>query len=189
MNQVLYDKLNYKKAYRDHRRAPALWVLDHPEYMKDLIGFCFDGDKEISTKAIWSLEFVCRERLSELYPFLNELVNYLPKAQNDGQKRTLSYLCELLCVAHYKKKDDKLEGVFTQVHKEKMTEACFDWLINQEKVACEVRAMTALYYLGEEFDWIHTELAQILKRKMHSASAGYKSRARHMLELMEKLRS
>ncbi len=186
MNEILYNKLNYKKAYRESRMKPALWVLEHPDQMKDLVGFCFGGDQDIATKAIWSLEFVCRENLSMLYPFIDHLVEFLPKAKDDGQKRTISYLCELLALAYYKKKDPKLMNTLNQIHKEKMVENCFDWMINAEKVACQVRAMTALYYLGTEIDWVHDELRPIIESNIHHSSAGYKSRGRHILELIGK---
>lgn len=178
----LLELLDYKKAYREHRRKPALYVLQHPEQMKHLVACSVGEDVNLSTKAIWSLEFVCREDLTLLYPYLEEISEFMPKANTDGAKRTLSYLCELLTIAYYKEEDQELKEAFSETQKKYMINACFDWLIANEKVACEVRAFTALYYFGQEYDWIHPELNQILKTNLHQKSAGYQSRGKKILK-------
>lgn len=63
-----------------------------------------------------------------------------------------------------------------------MTECCFNWLITEQKVACQVPAMTCLALLGMESNWIHEELKQILIKNIPNKSAGYKARARKVLK-------
>ena len=58
-----------------------------------------------------------------------------------------------------------------------------------QKVACQVHAMTALYFLGTEYDWIHPDLEQIVQQNIHNGSAGYKARGRHILENISKFRA
>ena len=65
-----------------------------------------------------------------------------------------------------------------------MAECCFDWLISDQKVACQVRAMTSLYYLGTEFNWIHPELKTIIEQNIHQGSAGYKARGKKIIQLI-----
>jgi len=95
-------------------------------------------------------------------------------------------LCELLVLQYYKKKAPDLVALFLEKYKSEMIECSFDWLITDQKVACQVRAMTALYYLGTEFDWIHPELQQIIQQNIHSGSGAYKARGRSVLAQIAK---
>ena len=74
----------------------------------------------------------------------------------------------------------------TMKHKEIMTECGFDWLITNQKVACEAYSIHALYLLGTEIDWIHPELKTIIEQNIHQKSAGYKSQGRKILEKIKK---
>ncbi len=177
----LYDVLNFANAARSNRLKAAHWVLDHPETIEELLHFCFKNDKEISHKANWVLEFVCLKKLELLFPFLDYFFENLSSVKEDSSVRPLSHICELLAIAYYKDKDAVLLNYFSEKHKELMIENCFDWLITNQKVACEVRAMTCLYYLGTEKDWIHPELKTIINQNIHTSSAGYKARGKKIL--------
>lgn len=182
----LYEKISYEKAYRENRLGGALWVLDHPETLPELLTYCFKHDDIISYKALWVLEFVCLKDLELLYPHLDTFFENLPGAYRDQALRPLSHICEMLALRYYKKKDPVLGDAFSATHKEVMIECSFDWLITDQKIACQARAMLALYYLGTEFDWVHPELALILERNIHTGSPGYKSRGKKILGKIRK---
>ncbi len=181
MESVLFQKINYDKAYRENRYGAAVWILEHPESIPELLKYCFKNDEDISYKANWSLEFVCLENLELLYPHFDFFFKNLPDAYKHQSVRPLSHICEMICIRYYKKKDPLLLKILNATHKEVMIECSFDWLITDQKIACQARAMLCLYYLGTEFDWIHEELAQILERNIPSGSAGYKSRGKKIL--------
>jgi hypothetical protein len=185
-SNLLLEQLDYVKPYRKDRLRVGLWAIDHPESMPELVRYSFDPSHEKSMQALWGLEFVGRLKLELLYPHLDDLINYLPKVNAHNILRAVSFMCELIAIAYYKNQDPYLGDAFTAKHKTVMTECCFDWLITDQKVACQVRAMTALYHLGTEFDWIHSELEQILRQKMISSSAGYKARGKHISRLIAK---
>ena len=178
----LYDVLNFANAARTHRLKAAKWVLDYPATFEELVYFCFKNDKEISHKANWVLEFVCLKELRLLYPHLDYFFKHLSSVKEDSSVRPLSHICELLCIVYFKEKDPLLKKALTIKHKELMVECCFDWLITNQKVACEVRAMTCLYHLGTEKDWIHPELKTIINQNIHTSSAGYQSRGKKILQ-------
>jgi hypothetical protein len=185
MASELFQHINYDKAYRKNRLGAAQWVLAHPEYLEELLQYCFVEDKVLAKKATWVLEFVCREQLSLLYPHLDYFIEHLPEAQGDGALRAVGLICELLTLQYYKKKDKTLLPIFTNNHKEVMTECCFDWLITDQKVACQARAMLALFWLGTEKDWIHPELKNIINRNLPTGSAGYKNRGQKIIHKIE----
>lgn len=186
----LFAQINYDKAYRKNRLSAAHWVLAHPETFGELLGYCFTEDQgDLSHKATWAMEFVCLEDLSMLFPHLDVFFGNLSRVKKDQSLRPLAHMCELLSIQYYHKKNPQLLTILSEKHKTIMTECAFDWLITDQKVACQVRAMTALYYLGTEFDWIHPELEQIIQQNIHHGSAGYKARGRNTLEKIAKFRS
>ncbi|NND88617.1 MAG: adenylosuccinate lyase, partial [Flavobacteriaceae bacterium] len=144
--------------------------------------YCFHDDQTLATKATWVFEFVCRKNLSLIYPYLDHIFKHLPEVKADGALRSMGLMCELITIAYYKEKDQALKEQFTSTHKDIMIEQCFDWLITQQKVACQVRAMTSLFYLGTEREWIHDELRQLLDRGIPTGSPGYQARAKTVLK-------
>jgi len=183
MNHELHKRLNYSKAYRANRLKAAQWVLGHPETVEELLAICFEpSQNELSHKANWVLEFVFLENNAILYPHLDFFFNHLSNVTKDQSLRPLSHLCELLAISYYKKKDSQLQKKLSSGHKKVMVDCCFDWLISDQKVACEVRAMTALYFLGTEYGWIHPELTAIIVRNIENKSAGYKARGKRILK-------
>jgi hypothetical protein len=72
------------------------------------------------------------------------------------------------------------------IPREKIIEACFDWMINDEKIAPKAYAMNTLFLLGRDYDWIHPELVMILERDYQMQSSGFKARARRILKQIKK---
>jgi hypothetical protein len=187
-SETLYEKLNYTKAYRKTRQDVADWVIARPQYIGELLEYCFNIKEPVSYKAAWILEFVCIEKLELLYEHLDYFFANLPKVNRDQALRPLAKVCKMITEAYYKKKDEILLKVLKPEHKQVMTELCFDWLITNQKVACEVYAMDTLYYLGMEIDWIHSELKTIIETNIHQKSPGYKAHGKQILALIKKYR-
>ena len=188
-NSELKKQLSYHRAYRANRLKAAHWVIDHPSCIPELLRYCFEDRSELSYKAAWAFEFVFIEDPGYLYPYFDYFFEKLPLVKLDQIVRPMAHICERLCIRYYKKKDPELHKYLKEDHKLIMTECSFDWLITDQKVACQVRAMTCLVYLGTEYDWIHPELKQILQERIHTGSAGYKSRAKKTLEQIAKFNS
>ncbi len=190
MSTQLYEQINYAKAYRKNRLNAAHWVLANPHAFEELLAYCFDKEQTaISHKAAWVLEFVCLEDLGLLYPYLDSFFGKLHLIKKHQSLRPFSHICELLMIEIYKNKNRVLAEKLSEKHKKIMTELCFDWLISDQKVACQVRAMTALCYLGREYLWIHPELQQIVMENSHQSSAAYKARGRWVLKEIAKINS
>jgi hypothetical protein len=69
-----------------------------------------------------------------------------------------------------------------------ITEACFDWLITDTKVASKCYAIRILHLLGNQFYWIHPELKIILEKEYRNHSAGYKAVFREILKKINPLK-
>ncbi len=186
--ETLVKKLNFPKAYRKVRLDIARWVIEHPETFPQLLDICFKSNDNISYKAAWILEFVCIEKLELLLLHLDLFFKNLPKVQKDQAVRPFSKICLMLVKQYYKKKDDMVINSLQPRHKKAMTECCFDWLITDQKVACQAFSMDALYLLGTEIEWIHPELKVTLEQNIHSQSAAYCARGRITLEKIKKFK-
>lgn len=182
----LAAQLNYQKAYRENRMKAAEWVLENKDTFLDLLKYCFEDASDLAYKAAWAFEFVFLKDPSLLYPHFQYFFGKLPTVKLDQIVRPMAHVCEIICIQYYKKKEPAMLEHFSKENKNTLTECAFDWLITDQKVACQVRAMTCLYYLGSEYDWIHPELKQILESNIHTGSAGYKSRARKTLEAISR---
>ena len=184
--QNLVDKLDFPKAHRKTREDVAYWVLDHQEYFKDLLDFCFDTELSISHKAAWILEIVCEEQLELLLNYIDYFFEHIHLVKKDQAVRPLSKICLMLANKYYKKKDPIVLNALKYKHKEVMTECCFDWLISDQKVACEAYSMHALYLLGTEIDWVHPELKTLIEQNMNKKSAAYIAQGRKILDKLRK---
>jgi len=190
MGDSLIAQISYEKAYRHSRMKAARWILDHPETMPELLTLCLDPEQgDLADKGCWALEFVAKEEIGLFYPHMDQFCAGLERITKDQSLRPLAHICELLVLKAYKNNDSMAQQALTPSCKEAIVNNCFDWLITQQKVACQVRAMTCLYYLGTEQDWIHPELIGILKDKMHLGSPGYQARGRKTLQQIDRFRT
>jgi hypothetical protein len=177
----LENILNRASASRSDRLKAAHWVLETPSVFPQLLECCFSEAKPLSIKATWTLEFVCLKRLDLLYPHLDRFIEGLPNVTAHQSLRPLAHICELLAERFYAERDTQIRNTFSLQLRKQMTACCFDWLLTPQKVACQVRAMTALYFLGTEMEWIHPELCAILEQEIHTGSAGYQARGKKIL--------
>lgn len=184
--EQLYNELNYVNHSREKRLQYANLIIENPELTAKLIEILFRVDDKISPRAAWILEFACNHNLKTIIPHLDIFTEHLHKVHLDSAVRPVAKICELIIVSFYSKNDSPIKTALTPIHKERIIAACFDNLINDEKVAAKAYGMTTLYLLGNDYDWIHPELKQILERDFHNQSAAFKARARHILKKMKK---
>ena len=178
----LYKELNYVNHSREIRLHYAHLVIGHDELIAPLLEILFEVDDKISCRAAWVFEFMCGEQLEKIIPYLDLFTRNIAKVHLDSAVRPVAKVCEYLIKTYYSRNDNKIKTALTESHKEKIIEACFDWMINDGKIAPKAYAMNSLFLLGTEHDWIHPELAIILERDFQMQSSGFKARARHILK-------
>lgn len=182
----LYDELNYVNHSRENRLKYANLLLAQPELVPKLLDILFMVDDKISCRAAWVFEFMCGENIEAIIPFLDVFTHNIHRVHLDSAVRPVAKVCEYLVKALYSKTENKIQTALTPKHKENIIEACFDWMIKDEKIAPKAYAMNTLFLLGKDIHWIHPELAIILERDFQKQSSGYKARARHILKKINK---
>lgn len=182
----LYKELNYVNHSREKRFHYAHLVIDNDELIAPLLEILFEVNDKVSCRAAWVFEFMCGEQLEKIIPYLDLFTRNIAKVHLDSAVRPVAKVCEYLIKAYYSKTGNRIKSALTEEHKEKIIEACFDWMINDEKIAPKAYAMNSLFLLGCQYDWIHPELALILERDFQMQSSGFKARARHILKKIKK---
>lgn len=182
----LYEELNYVNHSREKRLYYANLVIKNPELIPKLLDILFRVNDKISPRATWVIEFMCSKNLNTIIPHLDEFTEKIHTIHLDSAVRPVAKICELLAIAYTAKEENKIKKALNAKHKERIIETCFDYMINDEKVAPKAYAMNTLFLFGKEYDWIHPELVLILKRDFQLQSAAFKARARHILKKIEK---
>ena len=185
----LYAELNYVNHSREKRLHYANLVIDNPDLIPKLLEILFMVDDKISCRAAWVFEFMCGEKLEASIPYLDQFTEQMNRVHLDPAVRPVAKVCEYLITAYYSKEDNKIKTALLSTHKEKIVEACFDWMINDEKIAPKAYAMNTLFLLGRDYDWIHPELIMILERDFQMQSSGFKARAKHILRKVKSKKS
>lgn len=184
--ELLYNELNYVNHSREKRLFYANLVIDNPNLIPKLLEVLFMVDDKISCRAAWVFEFMCNEKLEAIIPYLDTFTLQMHKVHLDSAVRPVAKVCEYLVKAYYSKQENKIQTALKPIHIERITEVCFDFMINDEKIAPKAYAMNTLYLLGKDIDWIHPELIIILERDFQIQSSGFKARAKHILKKIKK---
>jgi hypothetical protein len=167
---------------RQKRSKMAKVILNEPSLIAPLLCVISKVHNPISCRASWILEGVMRKDINYLFPHLDNFTALLKKVHLDSTVRPIAKICDLLITAYSYKIPNKSQKHITIKQLEKITAACFDWLIGDYKVAVKAYCMTTLLLLGQTLDWIHPELQGILEQNYATRSAAYKARARISLK-------
>lgn len=182
----LKEKLLEVDSSRSKRSEIAFWITKKPPYVRETLQWGFSEDSELLIPSAWVLEIICEHKTKLFFKDKYIFFERLPTIKNDTALRSAAKICEMLCKFHFRKTFGPFFEVLNKMDRQQITACCFDWLISEQKVACQVPAMQALAYLGEDKNepWIHQELKNILMESAPYKSAGYQSRARKILKCL-----
>jgi hypothetical protein len=180
MEHQLYKNIAESTAHRQSRDDNAAYVLDN-QLSDDLITLALDTSDKNHFKACWILELVLEKNLDLLAPRLDEFCEALPTWSHDSALRSIAKIC-MFCAQQLKKQPNFLsDKQIVQI-----TEACFEWVISEQKVAAKAYAMVCLYETGKRLDWVYPELVPVLQHGFPEHSAAYKSVAKKILAKVNK---
>lgn len=186
MHELLATELEKVTGYLKDRRAVGLFIADNPEWMPHLLDFCVGSDINLSFKACWVLEQAYLAKPEILYPHLDAFIKNLQQLRHESAIRPMAHLVEEICISYFRRKNADLMISIHENQLETLTETCFDWLINDEKVAAKAYAMGSLYWLGKKFAWVNPELKRVLSEDMSNHTNAYKSKANKVLAMLIK---
>ncbi|MGV3460457.1 MAG: hypothetical protein ACO1N9_08390 [Flavobacterium sp.] len=176
METLFQKKIADSTAHRPIRDEISGMVINNLTLLPEIMEMALDMKNKNHHKACWSLELVMEEDIKWLHPYLEIFCDTLHKYRHEGAMRSVSKIGMFAAI-----EDNLHDGFLTGAMRQKMTEACFDWLIGDIKVATKAYAMRALFYLGKKDDWIYPELKVILQQDFPNHSAAYKAAAKDLL--------
>ncbi len=182
----LYKALDYVNASREKRSIMADTVSANPHLIPLLIEITRENHDPISAKASWVLEFVAKKDIGHVLNYIEAFIGSLSIIKLESSIRPAAKICELLVKGYFAKNMHPSKNILTESHLKSITEACFDWLIAEHKVAPKAYSITTLFLLGKKFKWIHKELYQVLFQNYATGSAAYKARARKTMDALKK---
>lgn len=185
MNTAYYNKITRSTAHRAIRDTLSFEVLQDKTLLNTLLGTALNTQDKNHHKACWILELVIEEKPEWLKEYLDIFCATLASLSNHSAMRPLSKIC--VFALEY---DVRHQGFLTTLNKQRITEACFDWLIEPAtKVATKAYAMRSLFFLGKNEAWIHPELSRILSEDTAMHSAAYKAAAKDVLIKIKKCKN
>lgn len=179
---MFYRKIANSTAHRPIRDELSGRVFNDPALFPELMAVALDVTDKNHHKACWILELVLEKEISWLKDFLPQFCSTLPMYRHEGAIRSISKICLFSVQNHMKQRSGFLSGEELQ----QITEACFDWLITDAKVATKAYAMRTLYLTGKSHDWIYPELEVILTQGFPQHSPAYKAAAKEILQKIAK---
>lgn len=180
--EQLQDRLRSGRLSKTQIDGLVAVLEKRPELTKKLLWEVFGEDKGDSFNASWAFDHLMRKKLVYLLPHMEEFANGLPKMTSESCVRPMAHVCQMFAETYFKNKEGVFKENVTIEQLERITAICFDWLIGEHKTAAKVFAMTSLFHLGTQFDWVHTELKSVLEETIAKGSAAYKNRAKKTLD-------
>lgn len=181
MNEIFYRKIEDSTAHRPIRDFISAEVIANSELFPHLLTVAFDVSDKNHHKACWILELVIEAKIDWLYDYLDRFTATLPLYSHDGAIRSISKIC-MFSAEHHIQKTKKQACFISEKQLQQITETCFDWLIDDRKVASKAYAIRTLFQIGKLYDWIYPELKFILTKDYPNHTAAYKAVAREVLK-------
>ena len=136
-----------------------------------------NNEKTVSGRAAWVVEHVWLEHPYMIEPYINDIIDFLPKAKYENQKR--HFLKYLSTIDLFLLNDEQL-GI--------LIDKCFCWLEDLSyPTAVKMYAMQIIYnYIEIEPD-LAPELIAIIENQYQEATPGFKNRGGKLLKKLYKL--
>jgi hypothetical protein len=178
MNLELFTRIEKSSAHTQNRLDNGQFILQNPKLVIELIHFSFDVSNKLHIRACCILEKVFELQLDLAFPFLDLICLNLKKLKNDSAIRSISRFLMLMV------QDNSKNNYLTENQIEQITEACFDWLISDYRVAVKHHSVYTLIETGKFISWVYPELRIILEKEIEFPSPGYRSIVNKFLKMI-----
>lgn len=165
---------------KEKRNKLVDFYIARPEGLPSLIDAMFTADYPHNFYQAWIWDGVIRKDPNTALPFLSSVFSRMGNADSEGVIRILAKTCEIASSSPINPSDESA-GSLSFSDKQLLIDACFAWLQGKHKVATRVFAITALWNLRKEEDWIEEALRNEVNRQLPASSAGFRNRALKIL--------
>ena len=178
MNLELLTRIEKSSAHTQNRQDNAAFILENINLLQELIVFSFKTENKLHVRGCYILDMVFEKQLDLVYPFAEFICENLKLLKNDSAIRCVSRFLVFLV------QDNNQKNYLTKNQLEKITEASFDWLIEDYRVAVKHPAVNILIETGKKTTWIYPELRTILEKEIEFPSPSYRSIVKKFLKMI-----
>lgn len=156
-----------------------------PQLVGVLLNAIWAEDKDGGFNASWVFDHLMRKNLDLVLPFTQDFILGIKNLTSESCIRPMAHTTQMLMESYFVRKKPNFIKALDKELLDILVEVCFDWLLEDHKVATKVFSMSCLYHLGARFKWIHPELKSILQKTITQGTAGYQNRAGKLLHKLE----
>jgi 8-oxo-dGTP diphosphatase len=159
----------------------ADWVansaIENPAVFNKLLEYSYSGERKLAFRASWTLSKVCDQYPELIYPHLPEIVEAIPKFDNESVQR--SFL-RIISVSDMKELSSRHHGI--------LADHCFAMLKSGfSAIAIKAYSMDILYKLSLLYPELGNELYTSINILMEDASAGITAKGRTILKKISEI--
>ncbi|MCB2196071.1 MAG: hypothetical protein KQH79_09425 [Bacteroidetes bacterium] len=144
---------------------------------KELIEILLSNEKLVSGRAGWVIETIWLKYPQMIKPYINDLIDFLPKAHRDNQRR---HCLKILSTINLETLDEERLGI--------LIDRCFTWLEDPiYPPAVKVLSMQIIFNYVKIESLIASELIAIIENQFEDATPGFKNRGEKLLKELYKL--
>ena len=147
------------------------------QLFKQMIQLLLSNENLISGRAAWVVETIWLKYPFMIDPYINDLIDFLPKSKYDSQKR---HIAKILSNRNLRELDEERLGI--------LIDRCFTWL--EDPVyppAVKVYSMQIIYNYIEIEPVLAKELIAIIENQYNDSTPGFKNRGDKLLKKLYKL--
>ena len=144
---------------------------------KEVFELILTNEEKVSGRAAWVIEHVWLDYPYMIDPYINDIIDFLPKSKYDNQKR---HFAKILSTRNLNEIDEDRLGI--------LIDRCFTWLEDPVyPTAVKMFSMLIIYnYIKIEPD-LAKELIAIIENQYNDSTPGFKNRGKKILKELYKL--
>lgn len=153
-------------------------VVDQDEQLfKELIELLISNEDVVSGRAGWVIETVWLKYPEMINPYINDIIDFLPKATRDNQRR---HCLKILSGIDLESLNEKRLGI--------LIDRCFTWLEDPVyPTAVKMFSMQIIYNYVKIEPVFASELIAVIENQFEDATPGFKNRGEKLLKNLYKL--
>ena len=150
----------------------ATSAIENPVIFNKLLEYSYSKDRKLAFRASWTLSKACDKFPELIYPHLSEIIESLPKFDNESVQRSFM---KIISASDIKPLNKHLHGI--------LADHCFEMLESGfSAIAIKAYSMEILYNLSIIYPELGNELSSSIRILMEDGSAGIIARGNSILK-------
>ena len=153
-------------------------VIDKDKKLfEEIVELALSNEKYVSGRAAWVIEVLWLKYPTIIDPYINEIIDFLPKSKYDNQKR---HFTKILSTRNLSELDENRLGI--------LIDRCFTWLEDPiYPTAVKMFSMQILFNYVKIESALASELIAIIENQFEDNTPGFKNRGKKILVELYKI--